>query len=518
MDCHKGGAMGFLEFLKKKKSTSQLATTSVKPTDIATRNNPPIQIHDDLKGLLWFADGSLKNYTEEEIKRDSVDIGGGIRIKFSSLSSIEPSLIFMKEPISIPKDILQVERPPYFPTYVGLTPEQREVYINLLLNPYNPSIDIGFVFILYYGLERHLLCGDFERAFKVILKLRDVHKNKSFQSYSANALVLTSMLHQQGNLALEFIKSLDKDYELAFSDNLFLLCYYSFKFPLTAKDIMRMSKTFAFSNQNYIKNFPELFEKELDGVIFKKIKNSCVQIEEYLTSTEVKKLRKQSTPIFANTSIIDKTFPVPMISENVKLIIEMNTFLKTAHEQVKIKIAGMRKEGTPLEPVKKEGNPKKDLVFNTNQEKLILKQLSDSKNDLVKKHFVYLQLEDFYYKYWELNQKYLDACIDYCLRDIDSLKEMEQLYIAQEIELLTESSSLLGTRKMETDKEVREIKTKGFIGRVPSFNRLSIIYENQKDYDKALEVYDKAIDFGHGIDMYSDRKEKLMGKIDRHKT
>ena len=509
--------MGFLEFLKKKESTSQPVKAVVKPPEIVIRNNPPIQIHDDLKGLLWFADGPLRNYAEQDIIRDSVDIGGGIRVTFSSLSSIEPSLISTKEPIFIPKDILQVDRPPYFPTYIGLTPEQRGVYINLLLDPYNPGIDIGFVFILYYGLERHLLCGDFEKAFRVILKLRDVHKNKSFQSYSANALVLTAMLHQKGNLALEFIKSLDKDYELAFSDNLFLLCYYSFKFPLTAKDIIRMSKTFAFSNQNYIKNFPELFEKELEGVIYKKIKKPSVQIEDYLTSTEVKKLRKQSTPIFANTSIIDKTFPVPMISENVKLIIEMNYFLKTAHEQVKIKIAGMRKEGNPLDPVKKESPPKKDRVFNTNQEKMILKQLNDSKNDLVQRHFAYLQLEDFYYKYRELDQEYLDACIDYCLRDIDSLKEMEQQYIVQEIERLSEYSLLISARNEQFNKEVLDIKAKGFIGNIPSFNRLAIIYENQKDFEKAIAIYDKAIDFGHGIDMYSDRKKKLMEKMNRQK-
>ena len=341
--------------------------------------------------------------------------------------------------------------------------------------------------------------------------------NKSFQSYSANALVLTAMLHQKGDLALEFIKSLDKDYELAFSDNLFLLCYFSFKLPLTAKDIMRMSKTFSFSNQNYIKNFPELFEKELGGVIFKKIKKPSVQIEDYLTSTEIRKLRKQSTPIFANISIIDKTFPVPMISENVKLIIEMNSFLKTAHEQVKIKIAGMRKEGNPVGPEKKETTLKKDLVFNTSQEKMILKQLSDSKKDLVKRHFVYLQLEDFYYKYRELDQKYLEACIDYCLRDIDSLKEMEQQFIEQEIERLSEYSSLVGARKDDCNKEVMDIKAKGFIGSIPSFNRLAIIYEKRKDYNKVIEIYDKAIAFGRDVSQYFEKKDKLIEKTKRNR-
>ena len=96
-------------------------------------------------------------------------------------SNEEPSLIYTKQPVVVPNDVSIVERPPFFPTYSGLTPEQKGVYIKLLQNPYDNSVDIGFVFILYYGLERHLLVGDYERAYKVILKLRDVHSNASFQ-------------------------------------------------------------------------------------------------------------------------------------------------------------------------------------------------------------------------------------------------------------------------------------------------------------------------------------------------
>jgi hypothetical protein len=96
------------------------------------------------------------------------------------------------------------------------------------------------VFILYYGLERHLLSGDFERSFGVILKLRDVHANRSFQRYSANALILSSILHKKGEFVLEFINSLDKEHEFNFLDNLFLMCYYSFDIPILPKDIMRI--------------------------------------------------------------------------------------------------------------------------------------------------------------------------------------------------------------------------------------------------------------------------------------
>jgi hypothetical protein len=162
-------------------------------TEIVTRSNPSISLHEDLKGLVWFGDGPLKNYINENISKNTFEYSG-IRITFQMTGDEEPSLIYTKQHIIIPSDISSIERPPYFPTYSGLTPEQKGLYIQLLQNPYNNNIDIGFVFILYYGLERHLLIGDYEKAFEVILKLRDIHTNKSFQSYSANAIILTSLL------------------------------------------------------------------------------------------------------------------------------------------------------------------------------------------------------------------------------------------------------------------------------------------------------------------------------------
>lgn len=336
--------MGLFDFLRKKEVAERNVET-IKNNEVIVRKNPPIEIHEDLKGLIWFGDGPLQNYTNENIAKNTFEVYG-IKLIFRMSGDEEPSLIYTKQHIVIPNDITLVERPPYCPTYSGLTPEQKGVYIKLLQNPYNPDIDIGFVFILYYGLERHLLCGDFEKAYKVILKLRDVHSNKSFQSYSANALVLISMFHQRGEIALDFIKSIDKDYEFSFSDNLFLLCYYSFNIPLTAKDVMRMARTFEFTNLNYLKRYPELFQETLENEIINKTKDKTIQIAKYLNRTDIAKLSTQEIPIFANTSIRDKSFPVPLLSENFKVKKELNIFLKKTHELVKQKVAEIRKAGT----------------------------------------------------------------------------------------------------------------------------------------------------------------------------
>lgn len=502
--------MGLFDFLRKKEVAERNVET-IKNNEVIVRKNPPIEIHEDLKGLIWFGDGPLQNYTNENIAKNTFEVYG-IKLIFRMSGDEEPSLIYTKQHIVIPNDITLVERPPYYPTYSGLTPEQKGVYIKLLQNPYNPDIDIGFVFILYYGLERHLLCGDFEKAYKVILKLRDAHSNKSFQSYSANALVLISMFHQRGEIALDFIKSIDKDYEFSFSGNLFLLCYYSFNIPLTAKDVMRMARTFEFTNLNYLKRYPELFQETLENEIINKTKDKTIQIAKYLNRTDIAKLSTQEIPIFANTSIRDKSFPVPLLSENFKLKKELNIFLEKTHELVKQKVAEMRKAGT-LQDEKVETKPKNLPVFNQKEENDLLATLNSAGNDLVNKHFKYLNLQNFYYKYRNLDEKYINKCIEYCLLDIDILPEMEKQYIENEIRREEELAKFTG--KPFSKEDENRIRKEGFAGRIPAFSRLSIIYEKQKQYEKALEICDIAINFKHEADEYLARKETILKKMNK---
>jgi hypothetical protein len=361
-------------------------------------------------------------------------------------------------------------------------------------------------------LERHLLIGDYEKAYKVILKLRDVHSNKSFQSYTANALVLTSMLHQKGEIALNFIKPLDKSHEYSFSDNLFLLCYFSFKIPLTSNDIMRMARTFEFSNMNYIKKYPDIFQSVLENLLSDKYGEKTILLSRILSKSDISKLSTQDIPIFANTSIRDKSFPVPIISSNFKLKKEFNILLENAHEIVKKKISEMRKEGL-LKEEKTEKQSKELPVFNEKEEQVLLSALKNAKSDLVQRHFLYISIQDFYYKYRDLDEKYLLLCIDYCMKDIQSLKEMEAQYIQSEINREKEYVKITGNQF--TKLEEQKIRDTGFIGRIPAFSRLAIIYEKLKKYEKAIEICDIAISFKHEAEEYRQRKEKIVKKMEK---
>lgn len=504
--------MGLLDFLKKKEKQTSLITT--KNSEIASKEPRSLSIkgltiHDDLRDLVWIGDGKFQNYEQLQENNNSVDLNG-IRITVSFLNQEEPSLIYTNQSVSPSRRIEDVERPPYYPTYSGLTPEQKWVYLNLLANPYNPAIDVGFVFILYYGLERHLLLGNFEKAFEVILKLRDVHINSSFQSYSANAIILSCMIHQRGDLILKFIQSLDKDHELAFSDNLFLMCYFSFGFHLFPRDILRMAKTFEFSNTNYIKKYPELFLECLKEAIVKRTGAESIDLKQYLTPTEIKKIKTQDARIFANVSLIDKSIPIPLLSENFKLKKEMHHFLEIAHESVKSRLSALRKSGN--QPVQKETPKKseKQIVFDPSKERELLTELSKKMNNPVSRHFLYIDLQNFYYRYRAIGEEYINKCIKYCVLDINSLSELQAAYITEEVLRLKQLSSYYDAKDL--NDSINRVRQQGFVGNIPAFSRLAIIYEKQKEFQKAIEICDKAIKYGQSVEEFEERKIKLQMK------
>ena len=469
-------------------------------------------VHPDIHNLLWIVDGPKRNYILEE-KEQNVDYGG-VRFSFSSYSSLEPSLISINLPVLENVSKENIERPPYYPSYAGLSAAQRNLYWEMLKNPYNGQADIGYVFILYYGLERHLIEGEFEDAYNVILKLRDVYENASFQYYSACALILTCLIRQRADLAYKFYISLDKDFKLDFSDNLYLLCKMGLGLHLTAQDIMRMAKTFEFANQYYIKKYPELFLKNLSVLMEEDLGKDSLEISKYITSDKFQKLHKQAVPIFANLSIRDQTVDVPLISESFKFKKTANNLLQQAHEKVKKDLANMRKEG--FVPLEKKAKRKKELpTFDQKKEEELLQQYNDIDGNIISKHFALIALQKFYYKYREVNGVYLNKCIDYCYEDIQLLPQLQSQYIEEEKKRILMLSSLYS--KQELEEKLSAIHA--FQGDIPAFKRLAIIYEKSKNYSKAINICNQAIAYYLNIDMnesvreFEKRKKKIEGKI-----
>ncbi len=144
-----------------------------------------------------------------------------------------------------------------------MTPEQRSVYLSYLNDIYNPLYDIGYVFTFYYGLERHLFQGDFDNAFRIILKLRTIHKNKSFQQYSINALFSSCIINQRFDLLPELRTALNEDSSYL-KINLFIYYKTLMKLGFSAKDLIRYAYQFGFTNTKFLKKNRSVFEQQLN--------------------------------------------------------------------------------------------------------------------------------------------------------------------------------------------------------------------------------------------------------------
>lgn len=289
-----------------------------------------IRIHPDLRGLLWFSNGPMKNYTNPN--------RGNAFVEFYTTG--EPSAIDITLPIQQPTSGKPMVAMDYYPSYQKMTPEQRYYYLYYFLtNPYQKA-EIGYVFVLYYGLERHLLYGDFERAFNVILKLRDVHSNQSFQSYSESALLYMTIYHQRPDLYEKFIHSMDHQYEEANDFGLTILAKALFHVDITADEMMDFASGFGFSNNRYIYSDHSTFKKCLEDVLMERYQKPAFPVEKI----HVHDLPTRAVSLFANISLDKRSMDVPSISTDFALIETTSQILQEAHDRVKTIKAQQRKK------------------------------------------------------------------------------------------------------------------------------------------------------------------------------
>ncbi|MCR4621185.1 MAG: TerB N-terminal domain-containing protein [Clostridiales bacterium] len=513
--------MGFLNKLfgsrkdnngKQDQQSAEIAVIGTAKQAVQT-NQSILSVHSDIRDLVWIGDGEFKNYVPMPSKKNII-CADGITLTISFGIEEEPSLLYLSLPISDNSGI--VERPPYYPTYRGLTPEQRCVYWTLLANPYDNTIDIGYVFIMYYGLERYLLTEKYEEAVDVILKLRDVHQNKSFQMYSANAIILTCMAKRRVDVVQRFMNSLDKEHEFAFSPNLYLLCKHTLGLPLTAEDMMRMAKAFEFTKTNYIRKHPDIFLEVLSQNITQAYREKEIPWGKLLSNTDFKKLPSEETLIFANVSIRDKTIRVPSFLSSFRLKKNIYNLLDKTNEDVKHQLAEMKKDGIIIhgnDQVPASVKPKEEMKFDAILERKLRTTYSNAKNNPMERHFASISLQDFYYKYRDLDQAYLDACIRYCKEDISQLEELQKCYYDEEQKRIKAYSYLSSN---EIKQRLSEITP--FCGTIPAFKRLAIIYEKRKDYNNAIDICNQAIEYYNLINNQSaatefcERRQKLLEK------
>jgi len=220
----------------------------------------------------------------------SFDVNGKITIEKSDNQIPEPSTIYFHLPIEKESYVPKLQ---YYPHYIELTPGQRFTYLTWLRNVEEP-IDMGYVFLYYYGLERHLLAGNFEKAFDEIIKLRNAHENKSFHACYENALVHASILRHK----TEFLVDLHEKTEISGYSNAMFLLAHNAKIELGIDQIILVfHKAFTLSRKP-VKENRSLFIECLSETLNRRYGRTSFQIDKY----NIDKVKTTTEARFANYS------------------------------------------------------------------------------------------------------------------------------------------------------------------------------------------------------------------------
>ncbi|EGL82061.1 Tetratricopeptide TPR_1 repeat-containing protein [Caldalkalibacillus thermarum TA2.A1] len=139
--------------------------------------------------------------------------------------------------------------------------------------------------------------------------------------------------------------------------------------------------------------------------------------------------------------------------------------------------------------------------------------LKTNSRQIIDLHFTYNHLIELYYKQRDKREDALDKCIHYCKLSIELYPEFEKAQIEEDLQLIKNAYHF---NPEEMDKCLKEYKyTKP---RVPAFERLAIIYEKQGKYKEAIDICDKALEYGlHDKTKggFEARKNRLLKKMEQ---
>lgn len=350
--------MGLFDIFKRDKKEKSIICNNmgniIKNNGISIR---PETVPSEIRELLWFGDGQYRNFINYNImKRESII--DGIKFEVSFIGAEEPSLIYSDLAIKLPNDSSNIDKPGYYPSYKNLNSEQRWIYLNWLRD-IEKEIDISYVFIFYYGLERHLFFGDFDKAFNMILQLRKYHKNSSFLGYSSDALVAACLIHNRVDAFIKYMESVDGASDVAITP-IYLMAKKQMNIGLVSSEIIRVARKVGFTNTRYIKDEKEYFEEELNKVLNEKYYNSEMSLSRF----DLKKCPEVDQMIIANYSLPNKNriIKIRSIMDNQSFSDEVLELLKISHERVKEKVKILRKQNNGIDvSLSKENNSTKKI-------------------------------------------------------------------------------------------------------------------------------------------------------------
>ncbi len=313
-----------MNFLRKIFAKKNLISRSTTPTNELSTH---VAIPEPTKSLLWITNENASKIRSAGSIRITITLSDtGVKTTQgdpddSNNFFSEPSLIWTKLPV-LPNSSLET-KPMYYPSYSGLSPAHRYQYLKWLANVEQPT-NLSYVFLYYYGLERHLLIGNYDGAVDEILRLIKFHDRGTFKSYATTALLVASLERKRPDI---FQKA---PFLLEQLTNEGILLRFLTGNSLTAKEVMSLASQVGFKNKRYIKLRPVDFEEELQN----RIDRSEISIKNTIT---LYSLKTENSTAFANLSIPDhiRTIKIPQILYDERFKANLLALLEQTHEAIK---------------------------------------------------------------------------------------------------------------------------------------------------------------------------------------
>ena len=236
----------------------------------------------------------------------------------------EPSLIWTKLPVKQNNDL--EEQPMYYPAYSRLSPEHRYQYLKWLTDITQPT-NLSYVFLYFYGLERHLLAGDFDGAASEIARLLRFHDKSTFRSYAQDSLITAAIYRKR----LDIFEDNQAFLDGVSNEALFIKAHLGWK--LAPEDIIALASQVGFTNRRYIKMRPALFATALENAVaaFERERGPV------LHAVPLDSLEFHESIEFANLSLPDRVrhVPIPQLLPDERFRTLLRTLLEQAHASVK---------------------------------------------------------------------------------------------------------------------------------------------------------------------------------------
>ena len=419
-------------------NTSKLPTAKpVVHEENLVAGNKSYNINPKILPLLYFTDGQLKNIDSE--------VG-------------EPSAISINFPVAEG----QFQKLSYYPSYSGLTSEQRNGFLTWLTTDLSNVPDIGFAFLLLYCLERHILHDEYlEESLKIISKLQGQISNGSFDYYSSTSIGYILFIHKRLDL-LKYVDLNKCDIKLQI-----LLSH-----RLSADQLIALATEVDFRNRYYIKEYPELFKKALIESLKREFGSEYFEYE----LSNIQKLKKEPY-MFSNYSLRkgnnrpDLLMPDPLSDR--KLCHDIYAELQKAHDQVKGFLEIKRAVESKKDKSKKKIAKPKRINSKTGYPMSTDKQIRNATEQL------------------KLTRKFLknNQISSYSSRS--SQEKMEDLVWNNSAEKM--DSADLEYKKGEWDKAEKLWLTCVAIN-YRAANRLRIMYQKEHRFNDAVQIIDFAVD------------------------